>query len=32
MILDALASMYRDINRNEKAAQYSEIRKEVFGY
>jgi predicted Zn-dependent protease len=32
MILDALASMYRDINRNEKAIQYSEIRKEVYGY
>lgn len=32
MILDALASMYGDINMNEKAAQYSKIRKEVFGY
>jgi predicted Zn-dependent protease len=32
MILDALASMYRDINNNVKDTQYSEIRKEVFGY
>jgi len=32
MILDLLISMNRDINKNEKATQYSEIRKEVFGY
>lgn len=32
MILDALASMYRDLKMNEKAAHYNEIRKEVFGY
>jgi predicted CXXCH cytochrome family protein len=32
MILDALASMYRDLNKNDKAAQYSKTRKEVFGY
>jgi len=32
MILDALVSMYRDTGNNEKVTQYSEIRKEVFGY
>jgi predicted CXXCH cytochrome family protein len=32
MILDALASMCRDANMNEKAVRYGEIRKEVFGY
>jgi predicted CXXCH cytochrome family protein len=32
MILDALASMYSDLNKKEKAAQYIKTRKEVFGY
>jgi predicted CXXCH cytochrome family protein len=31
-ILGALASMYTDLNKKEKATQYIKTRKEVFGY